>query len=118
MGSQNPYIQQLRALDRSSPQVPDQLSALLDGKEHGENILSLPDQDAVWLVECLEEVRVLNPYVNHIFSRRCSFLTLSLPPVPPIRNAYAYSGQRAALGGYYQSRTHFRTLVWSPVPTR
>jgi len=67
MGSQNPYIEQLSGLDRSSPQIPDQLSAFLDEKEYRDNISNLPDQDAVWLVECLEDVRVPNPHVNLTF---------------------------------------------------
>lgn len=67
MGSQHPYIQQLRALDRTSPQVPDQLSALFDEEKYRDNISSLPDQEAVWLVECLEDVCVPNPYLNNIY---------------------------------------------------
>ena len=57
MASQNPYVRQHGGLDRCSPRLLDQLITLLDGKEYGDRISNLSDQDAVWLIEYLDKVR-------------------------------------------------------------
>jgi hypothetical protein len=51
-------LQQLRALDGSSPQLADQLAILLDDEEFTNHILTLPEGDARWLVDCLDTVRI------------------------------------------------------------
>ena len=50
-------LQQLDHLDKSLPQFPDQLASFLYGKGYEGCIPKLQDQDAVWLVEYLDNVR-------------------------------------------------------------
>ena len=72
MAPHNPYVQQLDVLDRSSPRFLDQLTTLLGGKECRNHIIGLSNQDAVWLVEYLEDVR------THPICVRISFPKINL----------------------------------------
>lgn len=60
MVSQAPYVQRLDGLDKSSPRFPDQLATLLGEKESRDHISSLPDHDAAWLVDYLDDVCTLH----------------------------------------------------------
>ena len=57
MASQNSYVRQHSGLDKCSPRFLDQLITLLSGKEYRDHISNLSDQDAVWLIEYLDNVR-------------------------------------------------------------
>lgn len=50
-------LQQVRALNRSSPQFFDQLATILDEEEFDAHIPDLHNDDAAWLVEYLSTVR-------------------------------------------------------------
>jgi len=50
-------LQQLRRLDKLSPQFPDRLTGLLRKQEYKDYVTNLQDQDLSWLVECLNDVR-------------------------------------------------------------
>ena len=50
-------LQELHRLDVSSFEFHDQLSDILDGIEYQQCALSLRDNDLVWLVDYLDEVR-------------------------------------------------------------
>ena len=49
-------LQRLDRLDKSSPQFPNQLTNLLHEKRYELHISKLQDQDAVWLIEYLDNV--------------------------------------------------------------
>ena len=61
MDSQNPYVQHLSGLDRTSSQFPDRLNALLDVEGYLDYISNSSGQDARWLVEYLDDVRTPIP---------------------------------------------------------
>jgi len=68
MSSHNSFIQQLSRLDKASPQFSDQLTTLFDEKNNGDLAPSLSDQDALWAVEYLDDVRIpLLPYCKSRF---------------------------------------------------
>ena len=69
MVPQAPYVQRLNELDRSSPRFPDQLAALLDEKDCRDHVSGLPDHDAAWLVEYLDNVCALPSYVLILLSK-------------------------------------------------
>ena len=51
-------LQQLRRLDKLSPQFPDQLTGLLREQGYKDHtVTSLQDEDLSWLVEYLDDVR-------------------------------------------------------------
>jgi hypothetical protein len=50
-------LQQLRRLDKSSPQFPRQLASLLHGQGYRSCVTNLQDEDVLWLVEYLDNVR-------------------------------------------------------------
>ena len=52
-----PAFQQLRQLNRSSPDFHDQLSNVLYGEEYQQCVQNLQDYDLVWLVDYLDNVR-------------------------------------------------------------
>ena len=54
------FLQQLDRLDKSSPQFPDRLTGFFYGKEYEGCFPGLGDQDVVWLIEYLDNVR---PYI-------------------------------------------------------
>ena len=56
MSSRNP-LEQLRRLDRSSPDFHDQLCNVLYAREYERCVLTLQGDDLVWLVEYLDKVR-------------------------------------------------------------
>ena len=111
MPSQCPYIQHFSGLDRSSPRFPDQLTTLFSEKECRDHLSNLPETDAVWLIEYLDDVRTRHLHVNLAVSSRRRFSTLSLLLVLPPRNAYAYLCGCVALGKYCQRRTDFWALI-------
>jgi len=51
-----PALQQLRRLDRSSSDFPDQLSNVLYGEEYQKCVPNLQSDDLAWLVEYLDKV--------------------------------------------------------------
>ena len=51
-----PALQQLRRLDRSSPDFADRLNGILHGKEYAQCEPNLGN-DLEWLIEYLDEVR-------------------------------------------------------------
>lgn len=53
----SPVLQQLNRLDRSLPNFQDQLSNVLYGQEYKKSMPNLEDDDFVWLVDYLSEVR-------------------------------------------------------------
>jgi len=61
MSSHNPFIQQLSRLDRASPQFSDQLTTLFDERNNEDHVPNLSDQDALWAVEYLDDVRTPLP---------------------------------------------------------
>ena len=52
----HPVLQQLHHLDRSSPDLNDQLSNVLYGEEYQKCVPNLQGEDLVWLVDYLDEV--------------------------------------------------------------
>ena len=56
MSPQNP-LQQLRRLGKPSPRVSAQIAAILNGPEYKTSVKTLQDEDVVWLVEHLDNVR-------------------------------------------------------------
>jgi len=50
--------QQLRRLDKFSPQFPDQITDLLREQGYRNHITNLQDEDLLWLVEYLNDVRL------------------------------------------------------------
>jgi len=57
MSLPDPFIRQLGQLDRTSPQFSDQLATLLGGEGIREVVLNFSAQNALWLVEYLDDVR-------------------------------------------------------------
>ena len=53
----SPVLHQLDHLDRSLPNFQDQLSNVLYGQEYKQSMPNLEDDDFVWLVDYLSEVR-------------------------------------------------------------
>lgn len=53
----SPALEQLRYLDRSSPDFRDQLSNVLYGEEYQQCVQNLQDDDSLWLVDYLDKVR-------------------------------------------------------------
>lgn len=51
-----PSLQQIRALDTSSPQFLGQLATFLDGEEFKDYARNLQDDDARWLIDSLDWV--------------------------------------------------------------
>ena len=62
-------LQRLRHLDRSSPKFQDWLSNILNEEGYAQQVSNLQDDDLVWLVGYLDEVR------HHV-----SFLRFPLMP--------------------------------------
>ena len=54
----SPALQQLRHLDRSSPDFHDQLCVVFYGSEYSQCVLNLEGDDLVWLVDYLDKVRL------------------------------------------------------------
>jgi len=59
-------LQQLRRLEKLSPQFPDQLMSLLREQEYGDYVTNLQDQDSSWLVEYLDDVRPRVTFTNSL----------------------------------------------------
>ena len=86
--SSPPILQQLRLLNRSSPDFHEQLGSVLYGQEHQQCVPNLQGDDLMWLVDYLDKVR-----------RRIALLTLrsgqrrlsmiSIPPVQSPESVYA-----------------------------
>ena len=55
--SHSTTLEQLRRLDRSSPNFHDQLSNVLSGEEYGQSVLNLEGNDLMSLVDYLDKVR-------------------------------------------------------------
>ena len=55
--SSPPTLQQLRRLNKSSPDFHDQLSSVLYGEGYQQCVPTLQDDDLVWLVDYLDNVR-------------------------------------------------------------
>ena len=53
----SPVLQQLDCLDRASPEFHDQFTNVLYGREYMQCVSNLQDDDLVWLVDYLGEVR-------------------------------------------------------------
>jgi len=51
-----PVLQQLRRLDRSSPDFQDRLSNVLYGEEYRRCVPNLQGDDLAWLVDYLDQV--------------------------------------------------------------
>jgi hypothetical protein len=51
-------LQPFRRLDKLSPKFPDQLANLLNGKKYRNCLAKLQDDDALWLVGFLDDVRL------------------------------------------------------------
>ena len=62
--SSSPALQGLDHLDWASPDFHDKLSEILHGKEYAQCVLSLQDDEVVWLVDYLDKVcrRVTVPH--------------------------------------------------------
>jgi hypothetical protein len=64
-------LRQLRRLDQSSADFPDQLTSLLHGRGYKDRVESLEDHDAAWLVEYLHNaLNILSP-ANLTSFREC-----------------------------------------------
>ena len=95
MTSHHP-LQQLRRLDQSSSEFPDQVSSILYGKEYRQWVPNLQSDDLVWFVDYLDEVR----RVCRSLARRSSphrFSMFSILPVPLSESACASSETYAVL---------------------
>lgn len=62
MSSHNPFIPRLKQLDRASPEFPDELLVIL-GETIQDHASNIPPQDAIWLVNYLDDVRNSPPNV-------------------------------------------------------
>jgi len=59
-------LQQLRCLDKLSPQFPDRLTSLLCEQEYVDHVTSLQDEDLSWLIEYLDDVRPRVAFTNSL----------------------------------------------------
>ena len=100
-------LQQLRCLDRSSSEFPDQVSNILYGEEYRQCIPNLQSGDLVWFVDYLDEVRRM----CRSFAPRSSYRRLSIFSILPARHsesACASLETYAVPEQYYHPRTSFR----------
>jgi len=86
MSPQN-LLQQLRGLNRYSPEFHDQLNNVLCVEKYKQLAQNLQDDDLVWLVDYLDEVRSRAILPRYPLSRRRSLIYLTLP-VPLSGNVY------------------------------
>ena len=114
-------LHQLKHLDRSSLQFPDQLASLLHTKGYKEAIPKLHDEEVVWLVKYLDDVclrfaRVSRrPLLNT--TRFSTLLTLTLPALRS-GNVSVNLGGSAVPGIGYRSRTYSKVRFRSPTNTQ
>jgi len=59
-------LQQLRRLDKLSPQFPDQQTGLLGEQGYSDRATNLQDEDLSWMVESLDDVCLRVAFVNSL----------------------------------------------------
>jgi len=83
-----PALQQLRRLDRSSSDFPDQLSNVLYGEEYQKSVPNLQGDDLAWLVHYLDKVchHVTLPHTPlNVERARSTRSTASTGPIVTVR---------------------------------
>ena len=88
--------QQLRRLDHSSSEFPDQVSSILYGEEYRQWVRNPQSGDLVWFVDYLDEVRrMCRSFAHRSSHHRLSMFSILL--VPLSGSAYASSETYAVL---------------------
>jgi hypothetical protein len=85
-------LQRLQRFSRSSSGFPDQLANVLYGEEYLQSVADLQDDDLMWLVDYLDEVRwcVIFPSLrlNQAGSRQSRSCQFRLPEMSPRTEKY------------------------------
>lgn len=100
-------LQRLSHLDRSSSLLHSELSNILYGEEYKQCVGDLQNDDLLWLVDYLDQVRFFVALLGlYLSQRRLSMFSILM--VLLFGNVYANSEKYVVPGLYYRPHTSFR----------